>query len=68
MVHKDGIWEAYRRIRDPEDRFDIEFWQAQGGEAIIDAAWQLIVDAYMLRTGNAEEPRLDRTVEYYGRM
>jgi len=30
--------EAYRRIGDPEDDFDIAFWQAQGPEAIFDAA------------------------------
>lgn len=66
MAGQDKVWEAYRPVGDPDDHFDIAFWQAQGGEAIFDAAWQMAVDAYMLRTGDAQEPRLDRTVEYYG--
>jgi len=61
------IREAYRRIGDPEDRFDIEFWQSQGDLAIFRAAWEMIVDSQMLRTGHADEPRLQRTVEYFHR-
>jgi hypothetical protein len=33
------IRESYRKIGDPEDRFDIEFRQSQGPEAIFEAAW-----------------------------
>jgi hypothetical protein len=32
------IYEAYRRIGDTDERFDIDFWQSQGDEAIFKAA------------------------------
>ena len=35
------VVEAYRKIGDPEDRFDVEFWQAQGDRAIFQAALEL---------------------------
>ena len=38
------IKESYRRIGDEEDRFDIEFWQSQGDQAIFDAAMEMIQD------------------------
>ena len=60
--------EAYRRIGDPEDRFDIEFWQSQGEQAIFQAAQQLVLDALILRYGHADEPRLQRTVESFQRL
>jgi len=33
------IHESFRKIGDPDDRFDIQFWQSQGDEAIFEAAW-----------------------------
>jgi len=62
------IFEAFRKVGDPEDCFDIEFWQAQGPKAIFEAAMQMIIDAETLRTGHAVEPRLPRTVEYFGKI
>ena len=61
------ITESYRRIGDDEDRFDIDFWQSQGDEAIFDAALDMVLDYLMIRYGHAEEPRLQRTVEYFGK-
>lgn len=52
---------ALRKIGDPEDRFDIEFWQSQGPEAIFRAADDMISDFLLLKTGNADRPQLDRT-------
>ncbi len=60
--------ESYRRIGDETDRFDLEFWQAQGDEAIFDAALDMILDYLTIRNGHAEEPRLQRTVEHYGKI
>jgi hypothetical protein len=57
--------EAYRRIGDPDDCFDIEFWQSQGDEAIFTAALEMISDYLILRYGHAEQPRLQRTVESF---
>ena len=38
------IRESYRRIGDESNNFDIEFWQAQGDQAIFDAALDMILD------------------------
>jgi hypothetical protein len=62
------IREAYRRIGDEDDRFDIEFWQSQGDEAIFAAARELVQDYLILRYGNADEPRLQRTIEHFGKV
>ena len=62
------IKEAYRRIGDETDRFDIEFWQAQGDQAIFSAALDMVRDYLILRYGHADEPRLQRTVEHFGKV
>jgi hypothetical protein len=59
------IVEHYRRIGDPEDRFDLDFWQKQGAEAIFRAALELIRDAQLVKHGHADEPRLQRTTENF---
>jgi len=61
------IRESYRRIGDETDRFDIEFWQSQGDQAIFDAALDLVRDYLTIRYGHADEPRLQRTVERFGK-
>jgi hypothetical protein len=60
--------EAYRKIGDEDNDFDIRFWQTQGAKAIFDAAWKMVLDSLMLRSGDAVEPRLQRTVEHYGKL
>jgi len=62
------IKESYRRIGDEEDRFDIEFWQSQGDQAIFDAAMEMIQDYLTIRYGHADKPRLQRTVEHFGKL
>jgi hypothetical protein len=61
------VKESYRRIGDEEDRFDIEFWQSQGDQAIFDAATEMVRDYLTLRYGHVDEPRLQRTVEHFGK-
>lgn len=61
------IREAYRRIGDDADRFDVEFWQSQGDQAIFDAATEMILDYLLIRQGHADQPRLQRTVESFGK-
>lgn len=60
--------EAYRKIGDPDDRFNIEFWQAQGPLAIFQAALELALDAQIVRYGHADEPRLQRDVESFQKL
>ena len=62
------IHEAYRKIGDPDDRFDTAYWQAQGEKAIFDAAREMVLDYLILRDGHAEEPRIRRDIEAYGRI
>ncbi len=61
------IEESYRRIGDETNNFDIEFWQSQGDQAIFDAALDMIRDYLTIRYGHADEPRLQRTVEHFGK-
>ncbi|NQT18733.1 MAG: hypothetical protein HQ592_03445 [Planctomycetes bacterium] len=60
--------EAYRKIGDPEDRFDIAFRQRQGAKAIFQAALELIINSQIVRQGHADEPRLQRTVEHFQKL
>ena len=43
----------------PDRSFDIEFWQAQGDEAIFAAAWEMVELAEEVSHGR--EPTLQRT-------
>jgi hypothetical protein len=43
----------------PDRSFDIEFWQAQGDEAIFSAAWELVELAEEISHGR--KPTLQRT-------
>lgn len=61
------IRESYRRIGDDDGRFDIEFWQSQGDQAIFRAALDMVLDYLTIRYGHADEPRLQRTVEHFGK-
>ena len=62
------IKESYGRIGDNEDRFDIEFWQQQGDQAIFEASLDMIMDYLTIRHGHVDKPRLQRTVEYFGKI
>ncbi len=62
------IKESYGRIDDNQDRFDIEFWQKQGDQAIFNAALDMIMDYLLVRHGHVDKPRLQRTVESFGKV
>jgi hypothetical protein len=61
------IEEHYSRINDKDDRFGIDFWQSQGEQAIFTAALDMIQDYLIIRYGHADKPRLQRTVEHFGK-
>ena len=44
----------------PDRKFDIEFWQAQGHEAIFAAAWEMVELSEEMMHGR--KPRLQRDV------
>jgi hypothetical protein len=64
---KRKITERYGRWAEADRSFDKEFWQRQGDLAIFEAVRELIRDYWLLHTGNADEPRLQRTVERFER-
>ena len=57
------IEENYQRISDDKRLFDIRFWQSQGDYAIFEAVMEMINDYFLIRGQNADESRLQRTVE-----
>jgi hypothetical protein len=61
------VTERYGRWDEADRSFDRDFWQRQGDLAIFEAARELIRDYLLLTTGNADEPRLQRTVERFKR-
>jgi hypothetical protein len=58
---QDPVWKT-RLVENgfPDRSFDIEFWQAQGDEAIFAAAWELVELAEEMHHGR--RPTLQRTV------
>ena len=61
------IQENYGRFEADDRRWDIAFWQRQGSAAIFDAVWGMILDHRLLTQRDATEPRLQRTVEHFGK-
>ena len=57
--------ENYQRITDDRRLFDIRFWQSQGDIAIFEAVTDMINDYFLIRGKNADEYRLQRTVENF---
>lgn len=63
---KPPVVERYGKLEDLDRRFDLEFWQAQSDEARLNAGWELVVQAWILKGKDAKQLRLDRTAEYFG--
>jgi hypothetical protein len=42
--------------------FDIEFWQRLGPAAILEAAWDMVLEVEAMRGGDGDQPRLQRSV------
>jgi hypothetical protein len=59
------IEEKYQRITDGSRSFDIRFWQSQGDRAIFEAVTEMIHDYFLIRGKNADESRLQRTIESF---
>lgn len=62
------IEENYQRIMDDKRLFDIRFWQSQGDVAIFEAAAEMLNDYFLIRGKNADESRLQRTIEAYRKV
>ena len=59
------IEENYQRITDDRRSFDIRFWQSQGDLAIFEAVTEMLHDYLLIRGKNANESRLQRTIETF---
>ena len=59
------IKENYQRIMDDRRSFDIRFWQSQGDRAIFEAALEMLRDYFLIRGKDADEFRLQRTIESF---
>jgi len=60
-----AIEENYKRIMDDRRSFDVYFWQSQGDRAIFEAVSEMLRDCFLVRGKNADEFRLQRTVESF---
>ena len=57
--------ENYQRITDDRRSFDIRFWQSQGDRVIFEAVSDMLDDYFLIRGKDANEFRLQRTVESF---
>lgn len=62
------IEENYAKFENDDRSWDVAFWQSKGGEAIFEATWDMICDYYLLKHNDDSKPRLQRTVEYFGKV
>jgi hypothetical protein len=62
------IEENYQRISEDRRSFDIRFWQSQGDIAIFEAVKAMVNDYFLIRGKNADELRLQRTVENFQKI
>ncbi len=44
-------------------RFDVEFWQKLGPEAIFAASWEMTDEVNLIRGKNADQSRLQRDIQ-----
>ncbi len=59
------IEESYQRIADDSRSFDVHFWQSQGPCAIFEAVSEMLRDYFLIRGKDADEFRLQRTIESF---
>jgi hypothetical protein len=62
------IVENYQRITAENRAFDIRFWQSQGDRAIFEAVSEILHDYFLMKGKDADEFRLQRTVESFRKV
>ena len=62
------IEEKYQRIKGDRRSFDIRFWQSQGDIAIFGAVTEMLNDYFLIRGKNADESRLQRSIESFQKV
>ena len=64
----DFVMERFGRLQDADRSFDVEYWQRQGDAAIFEAAWELAEFYHRAQGMDADELRLQRSLEYFQRL
>jgi hypothetical protein len=59
--------ERFQRGCPPDRDFDIAYWQALGPARIVEAAWELVVDAARIKGLDESQLTLQRSVEKFQR-
>lgn len=63
-----GFTERTGKIEDLNRDFDLQFWQAQSDAQRFSAAWELVVQAAIIKGQDVSQLRLQRTVEHFERQ
>lgn len=63
-----GFVEKTGKIEEMDRSFDLQFWQSQSDTQRFAAAWELVVQAYIIQGKDVSQLRLQRTVENFGRQ
>lgn len=59
------VEESYQSIKDSSRSFDVRFWQSQGDRAIFEAVSEMLHDYFLIRGIDANEFRIQRTIESF---
>lgn len=64
----DFVMERKVQLDQMDRSFDVEYWQRLGPEAIFEAAWDMVVQAWKVKGRDPNELRLQRSVEAIQRL
>ncbi len=64
----DDIQEKYQKIEGSDRSFDVQFWQIQGDAAIFNAVSEMMQDYCLMRGIDADELRIQRTIESFQKI
>ena len=59
---KSNITEWYGRLEDAQPFPDLEYWQSQDDKTKFDAAWEMVIEAHLIKGEDLRESRLQRTI------
>jgi hypothetical protein len=57
----------YGRLEDAELFPDLAYWQVQDDRTKFDAAWEMVIEAHLIKGQDLRESRLQRTIEHFER-
>ena len=67
QIKKNKIIEQYGLLQNDNRSFDYKFWQTQGLKAILEAAFDLVMDYFLLKEEHVNQPRIQRSIESFGK-